>query len=143
MVKLRVFVFVLCFIWVLFNESHGSVQIYNQIGTDPRNISVNIDGDNGGNICIDCQNQIQVETDLEHDYDLANNGDWQRYLDPYSRFQSFLFIQQSQLPTQSTTGSTPTTTSPTTTTTTAATTTTTEKATTQAPMLIGCIEDCP
>jgi len=81
---------------MLFDEGHGDVQIYNRDvdGDGPRNISVNIHGSNGGNICIDCQNQIQVDAGLVNEDSLKILPDVQRLLGPNSGIQPFYFMDQ-------------------------------------------------
>ncbi|KAL7739484.1 hypothetical protein ACLKA6_003931 [Drosophila palustris] len=98
MVKVRIFLFVVCFAWMFFDEIHGDVQVFNESddGNGQQNISVNIHGSNGGNICIDCQNQIQIDdSSMEDDNHHGNLGDLQPFLDVNSGLQPFFYAQPS------------------------------------------------
>lgn len=83
-------------LWMLFDEVRGDVQVYNRDanGDGPRNISVNIHGSNGGNICIDCQSQIQVDAALGNEDSLVNLPDMKRLMGPNPVFPPFYFMDQ-------------------------------------------------
>ncbi|XP_034100470.1 uncharacterized protein LOC117565472 [Drosophila albomicans] len=102
MVQLRTLFWVVTFVGILYDETQGKVQIYNRNGGggEPRNISVNIHGANAGNICIDCQNQIQVDAGLDGDDDVGIS-DLQQYLgESKSQFPPFFYLpsQEKQNP---------------------------------------------